>query len=76
MTSQFKIETLYIVQRLSPNRDKGPGSRVQGPGAPLKTAVAIIIIIIIIIVISIIIIIIIITRLVTFRGQRVKYGKY
>ena len=74
MTSQFKIETLYIVQRLSPNRDKGPGSRVQGPGAPLKTAVAIIIIIIII-VISIIIIIII-TRLVTFRGQRVKYGKY
>ena len=49
-------------------------TRVQGPGAPLKTAVAIIIIIII--VISIIIIIIIITRLVTFRGQRVKYGKY
>ena len=72
MTSQFKIETLYIVQRLSPNGDKGPGSRVQGPGAPLKTAVAIIIIIIVII----IIIIIIITRLVTFRGQRVKYGKY
>ena len=27
MTSQFKIETLYIVQRLSPNGDKGPGSR-------------------------------------------------
>ena len=76
MTSQFKIETLYIVQRLSPNGDKGPG-------APLKTAVAIIIIIIviiiiiiIIIIITIIIIIIIITRLVTFRGQRVKYGKY
>ena len=51
-------------------------TRVQGPGAPLKTAVAIIIIIIVIIVIIIIIIIIIITRLVTFRGQRVKYGKY
>ena len=56
-------------------------TRVQGPGAPLKTAVAIIIIIIVIIIIIIIIIItiiiiIIITRLVTFRGQRVKYGKY
>ena len=65
MTSQFKIERLYIVQRLYPNGDKGPGS-------PLKTAVAIIIIVIIIIVIIIIIIIIIIT----FGGQRVKYGKY
>ena len=46
-------------------------TRVQGPGAPLKTVVAIIIIVIIII-----IIIIIISIIITFGGQRVKYGKY